>query len=109
MLTDYTNTPEISNLPGDSSTSPRPVLTHAEGENRTPTSCLTRPSNVRVYQFRHFRSRVVKSRLTEMRRAVQAAPTSAYPAGLGAGEAAGAAGEAAPAGAAASACGVAEG
>src|SRR3954468_20658551 len=28
----------------------------AEGGTRTPTSCLTRPSNVRVYQFRHFRS-----------------------------------------------------
>ena len=26
----------------------------AEGGTRTPTSCLTRPSNVRVYQFRHF-------------------------------------------------------
>ena len=28
----------------------------AEGGTRTPTSCLTRPSNVRVYQFRHFGS-----------------------------------------------------
>jgi hypothetical protein len=26
----------------------------AEGGTRTPTSYLTRPSNVRVYQFRHF-------------------------------------------------------
>src|SRR5689334_9296653 len=26
----------------------------AEGGTRTPTSCLTRPSNVRVCQFRHF-------------------------------------------------------
>jgi hypothetical protein len=29
----------------------------AEGGTRTPTSCLTRPSNVRVYQFRHFGSK----------------------------------------------------
>jgi hypothetical protein len=29
----------------------------AEGGTRTPTSYLTRPSNVRVYQFRHFGSR----------------------------------------------------
>jgi hypothetical protein len=29
-------------------------LTGAEGGTRTPTSCLTRPSNVRVCQFRHF-------------------------------------------------------
>ncbi len=28
----------------------------AEGGTRTPTSCLTRPSNVRVCQFRHFGS-----------------------------------------------------
>ena len=28
----------------------------AEGGTRTPTSYLTRPSNVRVYQFRHFGS-----------------------------------------------------
>src|SRR5258708_28534724 len=28
----------------------------AEGGPRTPTSYLTRPSNVRVYQFRHFGS-----------------------------------------------------
>jgi hypothetical protein len=38
VLTDYTNTPE----------------TDAEGETRTPTNRFTRPSNVRVYQFRHF-------------------------------------------------------
>ncbi len=31
------------------------VRPDAEGGTRTPTSCLTRPSNVRVYQFRHFR------------------------------------------------------
>ena len=37
MLTDYTNTPD-----------------DAEGETRTPTNRFTRPSNVRVYQFRHF-------------------------------------------------------
>jgi hypothetical protein len=30
----------------------------AEGGTRTPTSCLTRPSNVRVCQFRHFGSRL---------------------------------------------------
>ena len=29
-------------------------LIGAEGGTRTPTSCLTRPSNVRVCQFRHF-------------------------------------------------------
>ena len=29
-------------------------LIGAEGGTRTPTSYLTRPSNVRVYQFRHF-------------------------------------------------------
>ncbi len=29
-------------------------LSDAEGGTRTPTSYLTRPSNVRVYQFRHF-------------------------------------------------------
>jgi hypothetical protein len=28
----------------------------AEGGTRTPTSCLIRPSNVRVYQFHHFGS-----------------------------------------------------
>ena len=32
----------------------------AEGGTRTPTSYLTRPSNVRVYQFRHFGSKVGK-------------------------------------------------
>ena len=59
MLTDYTNTPE--NRDGRRFSRPRPAArTDAEGENRTPTSCLTRPSNVRVYQFRHFRSEVVK-------------------------------------------------
>ena len=31
----------------------------AEGGTRTPTSCLTRPSNVRVYQFRHFGSSIL--------------------------------------------------
>ena len=31
-----------------------PVYPDAEGGTRTPTSCLTRPSNVRVCQFRHF-------------------------------------------------------
>jgi hypothetical protein len=30
------------------------VRVGAEGGTRTPTSYLTRPSNVRVYQFRHF-------------------------------------------------------
>ena len=30
------------------------IVTGAEGGTRTPTSCLTRPSNVRVCQFRHF-------------------------------------------------------
>ena len=37
----------------------------AEGGTRTPTSYLTRPSNVRVYQFRHFGSfgKVVKQSL----------------------------------------------
>ena len=36
----------------------------AEGGTRTPTSYLTRPSNVRVYQFRHFGSfgKVFKNR-----------------------------------------------
>ena len=29
-------------------------VTGAEGGTRTPTSYLTRPSNVRVCQFRHF-------------------------------------------------------
>jgi hypothetical protein len=31
-------------------------MLNAEGGTRTPTSYLTRPSNVRVYQFRHFGS-----------------------------------------------------
>ena len=64
MLTDYTNTPKKfpSAGPGDSSTARPDVGTDAEGENRTPTSFLTRPSNVRVYQFRHFRSEVVNAR-----------------------------------------------
>ncbi len=30
------------------------ALGYAEGGTRTPMSHLTRPSNVRVYQFRHF-------------------------------------------------------
>ena len=34
----------------------RRLWTGAEGGTRTPTSYLTRPSNVRVYQFRHFGS-----------------------------------------------------
>ena len=34
----------------------------AEGGTRTPTSYLTRPSNVRVYQFRHFGIRVFVNR-----------------------------------------------
>jgi hypothetical protein len=33
---------------------PPALLTDAEGETRTPTNRFTRPSNVRVYQFRHF-------------------------------------------------------
>jgi hypothetical protein len=32
---------------------PRGLSTDAEGETRTPTNRFTRPSNVRVYQFRH--------------------------------------------------------
>ena len=32
----------------------------AEGGTRTPTGCPTRPSNVRVCQFRHFGSECVK-------------------------------------------------
>jgi hypothetical protein len=35
----------------------------AEGGTRTPTSYLTRPSNVRVYQFRHFGSEGCQSAL----------------------------------------------
>ncbi len=31
---------------------------HAEGGTRTPTNLFTRPSNVRVYQFRHFRLQI---------------------------------------------------
>ena len=30
------------------------VKNGAEGGNRTPMGCPTRPSNVRVYQFHHF-------------------------------------------------------
>ncbi len=54
----------------------RPNPFDAEGGTRTPTSFLTRPSNVRVYQFRHFGSQIFKSyrtRLTKIRGLIQPA------------------------------------
>ena len=42
----------------------------AEGGTRTPTSYLTRPSNVRVYQFRHFGKYQIQLNLNPNRRLV---------------------------------------
>src|SRR5262249_52748496 len=39
---------------GDTSSDQPRALVPAEGGTRTPTGCPTRPSNVRVCQFRHF-------------------------------------------------------
>src|SRR5207253_1349418 len=41
-----------------------PSSTGAEGGTRTPTGCPTRPSNVRVCQFRHFGSSGMRAKYT---------------------------------------------
>jgi hypothetical protein len=64
----------------------------AEGGTRTPTSCLTRPSNVRVCQFRHFGIEVSLEGCGHYSRKSFQSNSTHYL--LAAGDAAGAAGEA---------------
>jgi hypothetical protein len=45
---------EAARRRGDAARAGRVGRVGAEGRTRTGTGCPTRPSNVRVYQFRHF-------------------------------------------------------